>query len=447
MTEGMRHMPRHDTMKCIFCFRKLAHTDICFETIDELKDLEPDEIKLGFQRLTDPYMDEYDTQAMSRQPIVRYKENDPDFEVDPETGIPVAWNQPMEGSSFRLKSKKRVCAHCHMPLPSQFGRRPNVLIGFCGNTGSGKTVYMLSLIHDLHARIHSMAVSPDPIFYSQLKTDYEGMYNAMYQDQSGYRLPIATLPTETLSPLVLNCSCGGTDFMITLYDMAGEGVKDPAYMAKQALFLENSDGVIFLKDPDYFPGMPNASAALVEHAHMDNLFDMITKHARIAITMTKIDKLLDMYGANPEFKDIVGNMFDRDESIHANGFDAPAAHALNGRMFRLYNWANTHDQSILNVYTHQRKTEAHAQQPEKQGLLARLFGRGKKNAPQTVDPADQWVMLFGASPLGRSMELYHEPGDSSTWYASQAPSGLHNVDPVLWLLYCAGIFPGKKYED
>lgn len=439
-------MPKHDKMKCIFCFKKLQHTDICFETIDDRVDPSPDEIKLSFQRLTNPYMEEYDTQAMSRQPIMRYRENDPAFELDPETGIPVAWNQPLEDSSFSLKSKKRICAYCHMPLPSQFGKRPNVLIGFCGNTGSGKTVYMLSLIHDLHTKIHSMAVSPDPVFYAQLKTDYKGMYDAMYQDQAGYRLPLATPPNDPLSPLVLNCSCGETDFMITLYDMAGEGVKDDAYMAKQALFLENSDGVIFLKDPDYFPGMPMASAALEEHAYTDELFDMITRHARIAITMTKIDKLLDIYDNNPEFRDIVGNMFSSEMSIHAGGFNAPAAQARNGRMFKLYNWANTHDQSILNVYNKQRKSENHSAEAPKQGLFARLFGR-KAAREENYNPADQWVMLFGASPLGRNMNLYHEDGDESTWYASQAPNGLHNVDPILWLLHCAEIFPAKKFEN
>lgn len=440
-------MPKHDTMKCIFCFKKLKHTDICFETIDDQVDPSPDEIKLGFQRLTNPYMDEYDTQAMSRQPIVRYQEGDPAFDLDGETGIPVAWNQPLEGVSLSLKSKKRICAFCHMPLPSQFGKRPNVLIGFCGNTGSGKTVYMLSLIHDLHTKIRSLAVSPDPIFYSQLKTDYKGMYDAMYQDQSGYRLPLATPPNDPLSPLVLNCSCGDADFMITLYDMAGEGVKDEAYMAKQALFLENSDGVIYLKDPEYFPGMPKASLSLEEHAYMDDLFDMITRRARIAITMTKIDMLLDMYAGNPEFRDIVGNMFSKDESIHADGFNAPAAQARNGRMFKLYSWANTHDQSILNAYNKQRKVENHAEEPEKVGFFARLFGRRNRREEENFDPANQWVMLFGASPLGRSVNLYHEAGDDSTFYVSQAPSGLHNVDPILWLLHCAGIFPARRFED
>lgn len=439
-------MSKHDKMKCIFCFKKLNHTDICFETIDDQVDPSPDEIKLSFQRLTNPYMDEYDTQAMSRQPIVQYVEGDPAFELDAETGIPVAWNQPLEGVSMTLKSKKRLCAHCHMPLPSQFGKRPNVLIGFCGNTGSGKTVYMLSLIHDLHTRIRSMAVAPDPIFYSQLKTDYKGMYDAMYMDQSGYRLPQATPPNDPLSPLVLNCSCGDNDFMITLYDMAGEGVKDPAYMAKQALFLENADGVIFLKDPDYFPGMPMAGAALEEHAYLDELFDMITSHARIAITMTKIDKLLDMYAGSPDFKDIVGNMFSNDASIHADGFNAPAAQARNGRMFKLYNWPNTRDQFILNAYNKQRKEEKHVTEPEKKGLFARLFGKKDRSDEENYDPANQWVMLFGASPLGKNISLYHENGDSSTWYASQAPSGLHNVDPVLWLLYCADIYPAKKFE-
>ena len=161
-------MPIHDTMKCIFCFHTLKNTDICFETVDDQVDPTPDPIKLNFQRRTEPYMDEFDMQAMSRQPICQYQEGSTEFELDPETGIPVAWNQSVQESTYTLKSRKRICAFCHMPLPSQFGKRPNMMVGFCGNTGAGKTVYMLSLIHDLKSRVHGMAVAPDPILYSQL---------------------------------------------------------------------------------------------------------------------------------------------------------------------------------------------------------------------------------------------------------------------------------------
>ena len=76
-----------------------------------------------------------------------------------------------------------------------------------------------------------------------------------------------------------------------------------------------------------------------------------------------------------------------------------------------------------------------------------LFGKKKRADDAAMDPANQWVMLFGASPLGRNINLYHEDGDDSTWSASHAPSGLHNVDPVLWLLYCAGVFPARKIPD
>lgn len=438
-------MSKRDLMRCIFCFKELKRTDICFETVDDQVELVPDPIKLSFKRLANPEMQEYNIEAMSCQPIRQYKEGSDEFELDLETGIPVTWNQPREGSAFPLKSQKRLCAHCHMPLPDQFGKCPNILIGFCGNTGAGKTVYMLSLIHDLYTRIPSMAVTPDPIFFSQMKTDYSGMYAAMYQNQSSYRLPYATPLNDQLSPLVLNCSCGENRFMITLYDMAGEGVKNPAYMAKQALFLDNSDGVIYLKDPDYFPGMPKAASALQEHAYLNQLFGLITKRARIAITMTKVDKLLNIYGGNPEFREIVGNMFSRDDSIHAYGFNAPAAQARNGRMFRLYNWPNTRDQFILNVYNQQRRTENHERAPRQGGLFG-LFRRNNRQEDR-YDPADQWVMLFGASPLGRNVDLYHEEGDASTYYVSQAPNGMHNVDPVLWLLHCAGVFPAVQYQE
>lgn len=442
----------YDKNKCIFCFNTLKKTDICFETVDDMVELVPDEVKYSYERRFDNMIDINDVRCLSRQPIKNYVEGDPEFDLDYETGIPIAWNQP--GDGWTLKSTRRLCRFCHKPLPIMFGKRPNITVGLCGNSGSGKTVYMLSLIRDLR-RVPGMAVTPDPVFFSQLDTDYERMYKSMYSGAIVYKLPSATNPTDILSPVVLNCSYSHRakviDFTVTIFDMAGEGMKNETYMAKQAIYLENAAGVIYLKNPDYFPGMSKEEEGLEEHAYLYNLFETITHRKRdagkahIAITMTKFDLLLNKYEGDPTFDDMkIAQMYANNPvTLHDGGFDVAKALRLNRRLYELFNWENTRDQEIRGLYNRQRMHRNADRKEVKKGFFARLFGRNDDvDDSEPVDNIKQWVMLFATSPLGRNAQFV------SSNELALAPNGLMNVDPLLWILYCCDIYPpSRKSED
>ena len=421
-------------------------------TVDNAVDMTPDPVKLDYERRFDPMVDEHDVRCWSRQPIRDYVEGDPEFDLDPDTRIPVAWNEKRNGWS--LKSRKRLCRFCHQRLPESFGKCPNITIGLCGNSAAGKTVYMLSLIAEL-GKLPNMAVTPDPVFFSEMETDYEFMYKTMYTNAGGYILPDATNPMDLLSPLVLNCqySHGGRakEFSITVYDMAGEGMKDPSYMAKQAIYLENAVGVIYLKNPEYFPGMSKAEDSLDEHAYLPSLMSAINTRnhgagrARVAITMTKFDLILNKNEGLPEFDKLGLSDMMRDNplSLHEKGFDIGKATLLNQRMYKLYNWENTRDQRIRSLYDSQKQgASGSAPAPEKKKGC--LFGWLKPRAQkEEVDSTSikQWVMLFAASPLGRNIQFI----DGNR--LATAPSGMLNIDPLLWLLYCCDIFPEKKSSE
>lgn len=441
----MAHL--HDKHKCIFCFKTLSRTDICFETVDDTVDMTPDPVKLEYERRFDSMVDENDVRCWSRMPIQDYVDGSADFDLDRDTGFPVAWNEKRNG--WTVKSRQRLCRFCHQRLPESFGKYPNVTIGLCGNSAAGKTVYMLSLIRDLR-RLPNMSVTPDPVFFSQMETDYESMYKAMYTNDGGYMLPSATNPMDLLSPLVLNCQYSrnghATEFSITVFDMAGEGMKSSSYMAKQAVYLENAVGVIYLKNPEYFPGMNKAEEELEEHAYLPMLMSAITERpagverARIAITMTKFDLVLNKYEGLEEFDKLkLGEMMENNPgSMHANGFDVAKAISLNHRMYKLYDWENTRDSRIRTLYDSQKKDADVKKKPEKKkGLFGRLFG-GKEEEFDEDETIKQWVMLFAASPLGRNIQFV---GDNML---GMAPSGMLNIDPLLWLLYCSDIFPAKE---
>ncbi|HZN74352.1 MAG TPA: hypothetical protein VFC00_22010 [Micromonosporaceae bacterium] len=47
----------------------------------------------------------------------------------------------------------RVCPNCHSPLPEDFGTMPSPLIAMVGAVGTGKTVYLTVLAHELRGRL------------------------------------------------------------------------------------------------------------------------------------------------------------------------------------------------------------------------------------------------------------------------------------------------------
>jgi len=444
----MAYIEKYDKHTCIFCFSTLKNTDICFETADDTVEMEPDPVKLKYERRFDNTVDENDVRCLSRMPIKDYVEGDEEFDLDPDTGIPTTWHENRDG--WRLRSTRRLCRFCHQPLPSTFGKRVNITVGLCGNSASGKTVYMLSLIRDMQ-KIRDMSVTPDPVFYSEMSTNYKAMYEAMYTTAGGYALPDVTKPNEMLSPLVLNCAYSDrgrvNEFSITIFDMAGEGMRSPSYMAKQAVYLENAAGVIYLKNPDYFPGMPREDEQLEEHSYLEALFDTITRRpagspkAHIALTMTKFDLVLNRYEGTPEFDKLHITDLCRDNPVshHQGGFNITRAMQLNRRMHQLYGWENTLDQRIRSLYDRQKNGEASAKPPKKLGFFARLFGKKPKveeddNGGENIK---QWVMLFAASPLGRNVQFLEDNR------LGASPSGLLNVDPLLGLLYCSVVFPPK----
>ena len=56
--------------------------------------------------------------------------------------------------------------------------------------------------------------------------------------------------------------------------------------------------------------------------------------------------------------------------------------------------------------------------------------------------ARQSVMLFAASPLGRDAQFVNDDCNQM----AVAPSGMMNVDPLLWLLYCCDLYPARAMD-
>lgn len=447
--------------KCIYCFKDLEPEDICFVTVDRTAAPMPDDVKLSFMRSFEPEISHEDMRVQTYQPVRQYEEGSEEFRVDEQSGYPTMWYEPKESTT--LASTVRICRYCHMPVPMGLGNKPNLLIGFCGNSSSGKTVYLLSLIEDL-GRVESLAVQPDPVFYDDSnqnnafadlqKTRYQTMYQDMYAGLNGagipqelmgcYKLPDATPPTERLTPLVLNCIYKGRKMMLTLFDMAGEGSRDPRYMASSAKYLENADGIIFLNNPDYFPGMPKVEARWEQHQYDDQIMQYISRKARIAFVLTKFDKLYQEYKHNEEFRKTMLGVSFENNCPHAKGFDTSNALTMDAALKKLYDWEMTKDSIVkqakyeANLPRNQRgKGASGIKRPKRTSFWDFLFRRRDRSEENIDIRLTNRSMFFAASALGLEAEVYQPEnvyGYESSFFVRNKPKGFRNADPVLWIL-------------
>jgi hypothetical protein len=155
----------------------------------------------------------------------------------------------------------RVCSVCHSVLPSMFGAEKSPMFGMVGVKGSGKTVYLTVLIHELTtsvrrrfgASIHTVGESP---MISEVKRLRETI-------NSGGALPDSTkeAAVEKRYPIVLEWRqekdglFGRTNVSSTIlsfYDTAGEDLQNQNSASSQA-YLAAADGLIVVLDPFQFP--------------------------------------------------------------------------------------------------------------------------------------------------------------------------------------------------
>ena len=98
----------------------------------------PADVKLGVQawrrRILDPKNEQHQ-RYLKRQPDGSCFLRDEDGNV---TQI------ELREGGFTAKCSRRVCRHCHNPLPDDYGKNPVKFAAVIGITGAGKTVYLSS---------------------------------------------------------------------------------------------------------------------------------------------------------------------------------------------------------------------------------------------------------------------------------------------------------------
>ena len=148
---------------------------------------------------------------------------------------------------FGKITHRRVCPHCHNPLPLGYGKNKVRYISIIGITGAGKTIYISQLLRGMAD--YAAKVGLSAYFTAEHVTHFIENNKVKF----GERLPDATTSDRLSQPMFYDLvrtvnNVQQTD-TIVLYDIAGENCRNPEDMLKFSSFVKHSDGLILLIDP------------------------------------------------------------------------------------------------------------------------------------------------------------------------------------------------------
>lgn len=273
----------------------------------------------------------------SRDSVFLVKQEDGDYLIR-NNGMVAQIRLKCKGDPRGEPCTRRVCKHCHNPLPFGYGRHNVKFVSVIGITASGKTVFLSQLLHDM--RKYSQKVGLD----ATLTADGALVFVERNQVAAGKPLPDATPARNLQQPLFFDMSSRDpktNDVRVdtfVMYDVAGE-LFDPHRtsspdMDKYAPFLCNSDGLIFLIDPmqiQRIRAVANDAEARSEATTViDQIHHIITSDGSdkrfskpVAVCVSKIDTP----NAQQSLPDKLAQMLQNDvrnvyRELHRREFDA-----------------------------------------------------------------------------------------------------------------------------
>ncbi len=201
------------------------------------------------------------------------------------------------------KCHRRVCPHCHNPLPNQYGLSSVKFITVVGITGAGKTVYISQLLKGMQQYVTKVGMS------ARRTTPSPRIYIEANKIAAGEPVPASTPAGDFQQPLfydIVSENPRNRNEKITetfvIYDIAGELFKD---QYKESLpvfaeFITKADGIILLIDPSQFQSIINSgstnndekvtpSSALNAIHELINPDTTIKSRVPIAVCISKID--------------------------------------------------------------------------------------------------------------------------------------------------------------
>lgn len=171
---------------------------------------------------------------------------DDDFDSDGFDGGEVRQNERRDREIHNIP--KRACPYCHCELPQQFGILETHHVAMFGGRASGKTAYLVNLFQQL-----TMQLGTNDLGSVALEEESKVFLQPMIEDYERDGTTRATPMDGGLLPIVCHYRNRNNEAFITLYDIAGEGTADPAYMANHK-GIANCETLMLMVDPNMFVG-------------------------------------------------------------------------------------------------------------------------------------------------------------------------------------------------
>lgn len=167
------------------------------------------------------------------------------------------------------KIPNRACPHCHCELPRQFGTLPNHHVSMFGGRASGKTSYLINLFQQLNSQL-----SQNNLGSVELSAESEAFLQPKirYYEETGIIPP--TPADDGLLPIVCVYKNKGAESFVTIYDIAGEGTGNEAYMANHK-GIANCESLILMIDPNMFVGGSFYAEWIANHTSGDSRYSEI----------------------------------------------------------------------------------------------------------------------------------------------------------------------------
>ena len=143
---------------------------------------------------------------------------------------------------------KRACPHCHCELPEEFGRLKTFHVAMFGGRAAGKTAYLVNLFQQLKTQLSERNLGS-----VELAAESENFLEPMIEDYEREGTTRATPADGGLLPILFRYQNKGMEAFITIYDIAGEGTSDSAYMANHR-GIADCETLILMVDPNMFVG-------------------------------------------------------------------------------------------------------------------------------------------------------------------------------------------------
>lgn len=322
---------------------------------------------------------------------------------------------PVDEHGHRLT--RRLCPPRRDDLPFSAGTQKSVVIGLVGATASGKSHFIASLVHRLEGQVgqdlHSALMPMTDETSARYRREF---YNPLFRNHSPLQATAGVPP-----PLIYDLTWDGKLWgqkdpravTLSLYDTAGENLKNPEVFRQFVKYVGIASGLLLLVDPlqlkqvqealpaglrpDPLPPSQGTTAPqeTPPHTILELIYNNLGSSAStppLAVVLTKCDVLRDA-GLIPE------NRLWSTDTRHVGVFNR----------------------------------EAHADMTGLFGEFMRLW------YPEVYNKASQHFprhAFFGVSATGCA------PDRGTGTYKYVAPWRVE--DPLLWVLHELGILPGSQ---